>query len=177
LGDRDLNHLPTPDDSGSGSGSNSDGRSTSGSHIPKGHDRHVHGSPGRRGPPTPRVAGMGKSASGTGRRRSNVGPIRNEKGRRRSSLIPQLSPPNADSKSGARRVMIGDRSPAKRAKRMSLLGSGNASMSRSNSVRLKSNNIAGLTSMANLSIPAGISPDPNASGDMSFNKSFRPTWR
>jgi kinesin family member 18A len=66
------------------------------------------------------------SVSKSGRRRSQIGPVRSEKSsRRRSSLIPQPSPPNGKPNllGGARRVPIeGVRSPAKRAKRASLLG-------------------------------------------------------
>jgi len=70
---------------------------------------------------TPR---MPSSMARSSRRRSQIGPIRSEKtSRRRSSLIPQPSPPNG--KAGlvsARRVPIeSTRSPAKRAKRSSLL--------------------------------------------------------
>ena len=72
---------------------------------------------------TPRVPG---SVSKSGRRRSQIGPVRSEKSsRRRSSLIPQPSPPNGKQNlhGGARRVPLeGARSPAKRVKRASLLG-------------------------------------------------------
>ncbi|KAL0573720.1 tubulin-dependent ATPase kip3 [Marasmius crinis-equi] len=67
-------------------------------------------SPSKRVPSTPR--GASKS-----RRRSNIGPVRGEKGRRRSSMIPQLSPPPGET-SRARRVLIG--TPAKRSKRLSV---------------------------------------------------------
>ncbi|KAF8897270.1 kinesin-like protein [Infundibulicybe gibba] len=141
-------------------------------HIPKNHDRH--GSPSRRGPSTPRVGGMasgsgvGTVKAGSRRRRSNIGPMRNEKGRRRSSMIPQLSPVDGETmKPGPRRVLIA--SPGKRTKRVSLSRSMNI-----NSIRLKPSNTSS-TSMANLSVLAGM--DPNASADMSFNKSSRPTWR
>jgi kinesin family protein 18/19 len=179
LSDRSLNrsftNLPTPEDSGDSGNS---------LHIPKNRDRHgMHGSPARRGPSTSRLGGMasgsgvGMGKSGSGRRRSNIGPMRNEKGRRRSSMIPQLSPANGDGSrgggGGSRRVMLA--SPAKRVKRASLtksMGMG--------SLKVKSSGgVVGPASssmvMANLSAIAGM--DPNASPDMSFNKSLRPTWR
>lgn len=69
---------------------------------------------------------MPSSVSKSGRRRSQIGPVRSEKtSRRRSSLIPQPSPPNGkpSTHGGARRVPVdGARSPAKRVKRASLLG-------------------------------------------------------
>jgi len=78
---------------------------------------------GRSAAAMPRVPG---SASKSGRRRSQVGPVRSEKtSRRRSSLIPQPSPTNGKPPfpNGARRVPVESaRSPAKRVKRASLLG-------------------------------------------------------
>ena len=78
---------------------------------------------GRSASATLRVPG---SASKSGRRRSQVGPVRSEKtSRRRSSMIPQPSPTNGKPAfaAGARRVPVeGVRSPAKRTKRASLLG-------------------------------------------------------
>ncbi|KAJ8086305.1 tubulin-dependent ATPase kip3 [Marasmius tenuissimus] len=68
-------------------------------------------SPSKRGPSTPR--GASKS-----RRRSNIGPVRGEKGRRRSSMIPQLSPPPGET-TRARRLLISS-TPLKRSKRLSL---------------------------------------------------------
>ena len=172
LADRSLNQMPDDSTSSSGSRIMSGGNSL---HVPKSRERHVHGSP-RRGPSMPRAAGMGSSKSGSGRRRSNIGPMRNEKGRRRSSMIPQTSTPSVDGGrgDGARRVMVGDRSPAKRAKRLSLL-SANGSISRSMTVKSMKVKQSGLIpfSVANLSIPV----DPNGSPDMSLNRSLRPTWR
>ncbi|KAF9263689.1 kinesin-domain-containing protein [Marasmius fiardii PR-910] len=105
-------------------------------------------SPGKRVLLTPR--GASKS-----RRRSNIGPVR-EKGRRRSSLIPQLSPPNGDRESHRpRRVLIG--TPGKRSKRLSLS-----------------------RPMAAPSIPVFKRPPSSASNfslaDTSISAS-RPTWR
>ncbi|KAH9943401.1 kinesin-domain-containing protein [Epithele typhae] len=110
-----------------------------------------------------------------GRRRSNIGPMRSERPRRRSSMIPQLSPQARASlgggggigvggagvgggkSGGARRVALGN-SPAKRPKRMSLLA----------------------VSSARLKAVAAV--DPNASMDASFRSGSaaggsRPTWR
>jgi kinesin family protein 18/19 len=167
---RDLAQLPTPEDSG-GSGNSL--------HIPRSRgERHeIHGSPSKRVPSTPgglaSGSGVGMGRSGSGRRRSNIGPMRNEKGRRRSSMIPQLSPANGGGTRGGgpRRVLL--TSPAKRAKRASLsksMGMG--------SMKVKTSGvIVGSTSMvmANLSAIAGA--DPNVSPDMSFNKLSKPTWR
>ncbi|THV05476.1 kinesin-domain-containing protein [Dendrothele bispora CBS 962.96] len=93
-------------------------------------------------PSTPRTAGKS-------RRRSNIGPMRIEKARRRSSQIPQLSPPTGEGK--PRRVLIG--SPGKRPKRISLSRSAGPS-----SYRLK----------PNLSM---------TDGDTSISKAPKPTWR
>jgi kinesin family member 18/19 len=96
-------------------------------HIPKGRDRQY--SPMKRAPPTPRTVGGSRS----GRRRSNIGPMRSEKARRRSSLIPQLSSLDGNGlggggtgSAGPRRVPMtsGDmslrRSPGRKPKRLSL---------------------------------------------------------
>jgi len=100
-------------------GSTDDSGSSDGNlHVPKVRDRLL-GTPNRRGPSTGKASGLLASVS-KGRRRSNIGPLRNEKGRRRSSMIPQLSPPTVEggTNSGARRALLG--SPAKRSKRSSL---------------------------------------------------------
>lgn len=173
LSDMSMNQLPASDDSGSG-GSDGDQKSSGNSlHIPKGRDRDrhfMHGSPGKRGPASPRVvgisAGSGGSKNANGRRRSNIGPMRNDKGRRRSSLIPQLSPQDGEgSRGGARRILLG--SPGRRVKRVSL-----TKTMTMGSLKPKPS----VPPIANLSLLAGM--DPNTSADMSFNKSaFRPTWR
>jgi kinesin family protein 18/19 len=169
LSDMSMNQLSTSDDSSESGGH----RTFSGSlHVPKVRDRSVHGSPGRRAPSTPKGgmgsgSGVGMAKSGSGRRRSNIGPLRNEKGRRRSSMIPQLSPPTDGSKNGARRVMLA--SPAKRVKRTSLTKSMSVG-----TLKLKSVASPPMSSMANFSM-TGM--DPNTSAEISFNKSFRPTWR
>lgn len=155
LSEMNINRMGSADDSGS---------SDSNLHVPKGRDRLL-GSPNRRAPSTGKasslLASVGKSS---GRRRSNVGLMRNEKGRRRSSMIPQLSPPTeGGTNTGARRILLG--SPGKRSKRSSLTRSLNVA-----SLKAKS---TGLSSMANLS----TSIDPNTSGDLSINKPYKPTWR
>ncbi|KAF7331849.1 Kinesin-domain-containing protein [Mycena kentingensis (nom. inval.)] len=113
--------------------------------------------------PTKRSAKAGSSTalgrSMSGRRRSVVGPL--PKGRRRSSLIPQLSPPNGEPK--LRRVLLA--SPSKRTKRMSL--------TKAPLVRGGSRS----SLMANLS---ALAPDPNISAELSMNKASaqsKPTWR
>ena len=138
--------------------SSDSGSSDGNLHVPKVRDRLL-GSPNRRAPSTGKASSVLASTS-KGRRRSNIGPVRNEKSRRRSSMIPQLSPPTAENgtNTSARRVLVG--SP-KRSKRSSLTRSLNAAS------KAKS------TSMANLS----ISIDPNTSGDLSTIKPYRPTWR
>ena len=152
LSEMNINRMGSADDSGSSDGN---------LHVPKVRDR-VSGSPNRRAPSTGKASGLLASAS-KGRRRSNIGPMRNEKGRRRSSMIPQLSPPTVEggTNTGARRVIVPG-SPGRRSKRSSLTRSLNAS-SKAKSTR----------SMANLS----ISIDPNMSGDLSINKPYKPTWR
>lgn len=95
---------------------------------------------------TPRAG----AASSKSRRRSGVG-LRAEKGRRRSSLIPQLSPPINDLNK-PRRVLL---SPGKKGKRLSLPRG-------SSKIRMPS--------LGNLSVM------DTSVNDLSFNKS-RPTWR
>ena len=138
-------------------------------YVAKNRDRNP-GSPGKRGPSTP--AKNGGSSSGSGgilksggaRRRSNIGPMRMEKARRRSSLIPQLSPAAVDG-SGPRRVVLA--SPAKRSKRVSL----------TKSMTVGSLKLRPPPQGPNISISMmGI--DPNASCDSSFNRTNKKaTWR
>ncbi|EIN10851.1 kinesin-domain-containing protein [Punctularia strigosozonata HHB-11173 SS5] len=130
LSDLSLNRMRGSAES-SNSSSSSEGPSTL--HVPKGRERHAI-TPAKRAPAMPRVVG---SAAKSGRRRSNIGPLRHEKQRRRSSQIPQLSPRaslegntslsvdlgSVSTSGAAKRVIIdGMRSPPKRAKRMSVLG-------------------------------------------------------
>jgi kinesin family protein 18/19 len=159
LSDMSMNQMSTSDDSTGPGGNNL--------HVPKSRDRGIHGSPAKRGSSTPKVgsSGSGLPKGGNGRRRSNIGPLRNEKGRRRSSMIPQLSPPIGElNKGGPRRVLLA--SPGKRTKRPSL----NKSMS------------VGALKMKVVAppplpppIPVANLLDPNTSADMSFNRSKR--WR
>ena len=154
LSDLNMNRAPSP------SGSSTE---SSASHASRRH----HGSPAKRSAVTPKVVGAGKN----GRRRSNIGPVRGERPRRRSSMIPQLSPKTRNPESisasgistlgggattGARRITI-ERSPSKRPKRSSLL-----------------------TVSALSRPPSRLTPkpsDPNVSGDISFRGSSKPSWR
>ncbi|PPQ83255.1 hypothetical protein CVT25_003994 [Psilocybe cyanescens] len=157
LSDMNLNRIGPNDDSGSSDGN---------LHVPKVRDR-MAGSPNRRAPSTGKASGVLASASkGSNRRRSNIGPVRNEKVRRRSSLIPQILPLTGEemNKGGPRRVLVPG-SPAKRSKRTSLTRSLNAGLSKTRPT--------GSLSMANLSVMM----DPNASGDLSTSRSYKPTWR
>ncbi|KAI9063194.1 kinesin-domain-containing protein [Trametes sanguinea] len=155
LADRNMNRVSSPSEDSSSSSDAGKG---------KARERH-HASPAKRVPLTPKGAG-----SKAGRRRSNIGPIRGERPRRRSSMIPQLSPQGraslgggsssglGKSTSGPRRVALA--SPGKRPKRMSLLAV--------SSVRLHSGSMRGKSS------------DPNASMDLSFRSAAggsKPTWR
>ncbi|KAF8165021.1 kinesin-like protein [Crassisporium funariophilum] len=152
LSDMNINRMGHTDDSGSSDGN---------LHIPKVRDR-LPGSPNRRAPSTGKANTLlaSTSKSSSSRRRSNIGPTRNEKSRRRSSMIPQISAPMVEG-GGPRRVLIG--SPAKRSKRSSLTRSMNVG-----SLKIKAT-----PSMANLSVIM----DPNASADLSTSKGYRPTWR
>jgi kinesin family protein 18/19 len=176
--DRNVNQLLSPEDSVSPKQSDS-------LHVPK-RDGYRQGSPGRRATSTAtRVAGMSSKSS---RRRSNIGPLRNEKSHRRSSLTP-LNSERKTSGSAPRRVPVRSeadlsmrRSPAKRSKRLSLLGS---SMSRSTG--RKPAILSGSLSPANLTMSVGMSSvaglgsggmmDPNSSPDMSFKGSSKRGWR
>ncbi|KAF8204905.1 kinesin-like protein [Pholiota molesta] len=160
LSDMNLNRMSSNEDS-----SSSDGNL----HVPKVRDRNPS-SPNRRAPSTGKASVLSASTSkSTGRRRSNIGPVRNEKTRRRSSMIPPIPPliPEDVAKGGsARRVLI-SASPGKKPKRSSLTRSVN-----SGSLKIKSSGSS--MSVSNLSAIF----DPNTSGDLSATgKSFRPTWR
>jgi kinesin family protein 18/19 len=155
LSDMNLNRMGSDD-------SSSDGNL----HVPKVRDHNLS-SPNRRGPSTGKASALLASTSkSSGRRRSNIGPVRNEKGRRRSSMIPQISSQTGEDvgKGSTRRVLI-SASPARRSKRSSLTRSTTAG-----TVRIKT---GGSVSVANLSLVF----DPNTSGDLNPNKSFKPTWR
>ena len=147
LADR-MNQLPTPPDSGAVL------------HIPKGRERD--GSPTRRVPSVLKVPG---TASKHGRRRSNIGPLRSEKTRRRSSQlpIPAISITEGENimvKPSARRVPL-IQTPLKRPKRTSLLNGRVSTSLRSSLLR---------------SSPINPLSDINGSGDMSF-RGQKPSWR
>lgn len=136
-------------------------------HIPK--KGECNDSPPRRLPTsTPHLAAS--STKGT-RRRSNVGPMRSERTRRRSSMIPQPSSvlDEIPEIGNSRRVEIVGRSPAKRPKRLSSLGNA------SRSLRVKGPNV--LSSMATLAVP-GMDPNGSISVDTSIRATHpKPSWR
>lgn len=160
LMDRSLNRAPYLSDESSTSSSAAAG---------KAREQRHNTSPAKRGPLTP------KASSKSARRRSNIGPMRIERPRRRSSLIPQLSPQARASLGGGsssaiigkglgpRRVALGERSPAKRPKRLSLLA---VSSARIATTRLK----------------AAADPNASVNMDVSFRSGSaaggsKPTWR
>lgn len=140
---------------------------TSALHIPK---KGEHSdSPTRRLPTsTPR---LGASSAKGIRRRSNVGPLRSERTRRRSSMIPQPSSiadeiPETGGPGCAETI---GRSPAKRPKRLSLLGNV------SRSLRVKGPTV--LSSVATLTVP-GADPNASISADTSMRLNHsKPSWR
>ncbi|KAF8631170.1 hypothetical protein AX15_002509 [Amanita polypyramis BW_CC] len=164
LADMNLNHLSTS--------SSEDSVSASTLHIPKTHGTNS-ASPRRRGPSRPSVTSMSFNASTAAgnniRRRSNIGPVRLEKARRRSSMIPQLSPSamSIGSVSGeshmlkvpaARRVVAA--SPSRRMKRMSFTRAANSV----------------IAAPSTRSTRPTTSPDPNAS-IVEGRPSSRAVWR
>ncbi|KAF8138245.1 P-loop containing nucleoside triphosphate hydrolase protein [Boletus edulis] len=154
LSERSMNHFARSDDG-----------DASTLHIPKKGDH----SPSRRLPAsTPR---LGASSTKGARRRSNVGPLRYERTRRRSSMIPQpsLIGDEIPETGGPRRVEAIGRSPAKRPKRLSLLGNV------SRTLRVKGPNV--LSSVATLTIP-GADPNSSISADTNTKLGYpRPSWR
>ena len=183
LADRSLNSFALDGQSSSGSGSGGGG--TSGGvqrpPLPLPHKaaaaasaerRKLHGGPALRPlPTTPRSASAGVKVS---RRRSNIGPLRMEKARRRSSLRPPAhaedesaylgesasAPVAANPGAGGRNL----KSPAKK-KRMSLLSLASKGMGYSSRLPLVR------ASLANVS-----TGDMNSSADMS-SRMGKPTWR
>jgi len=127
-------------------------------HVPKVRDARPD-SPARRVPATQRSFGTKPS-----RRRSNLGPMRSERVRRRSSLIPQLpQDANMSINAGPKRILVDSstrRSPGK-PKRLSLL-----------SARL------GATGKLRRPSTLGV---PSFSGDASMadlsNRAGKPTWK
>ncbi|KAJ7117340.1 kinesin-like protein [Mycena crocata] len=154
-----YNHRPLSDVINQLDNSNGEGRRSGSGNSSKSRERL---------PPGGRLANgsnAGLGRSGSGRRRSIVGPMRNEKGRRRSSMIPQLSPANAEAPK-MRRVLLA--SPSKRVKRVSL-----TKVPATKAPKLST----GSTLLANLSALAPPGLDPNVSADLSMNKGAKPTWR
>lgn len=146
-------------------------------------ERRKLSSPARRAPPaTPRSAATALKVS---RRRSNIGPMRIEKARRRSSLRP---PGHADEDTylgesasapvaGMRRVPMGGgadpalaarnlKSPAKK-KRMSLLSLASKGMGYSSRMR----------PALRASLATASPSDLSSSVDMSSSRMAKPTWR
>ncbi|KAF5331539.1 hypothetical protein D9611_007645 [Ephemerocybe angulata] len=167
LSDLNFNRMSSNEDSNSSSENQI--------HVPKAKDRHL-GSPSKRMPTSikgPSLSASTNKLASLRRRPSNVGPVRGEKTRRRSSMIPQLSPPHADGgKAGPRRVMIG--SPAKRAKRNSLTRSVNGAPG--GTTRLKPIPALQLPSSSSSSLSlADLSADISISA--SGRSGPRPTWR
>lgn len=167
LGDVSINRMNGTDDS---TGSDD-------LQIPKGRDRHL-GSPSKRLPSTFKGGNLSASTSsktGGNRRRSNIGPVRMEKPRRRSSMIPQAALPDeppslsASVRTGPRRHLLMS-SPGKRAKRTSLtrpMAGGSLKL------RLPPSTSSTL-SAGNLSV-GDISVDMTSAGPS--NGRARPTWR
>jgi kinesin family member 18/19 len=177
LSDRSLNSFSLDAPSSSSSGVQRPPLPLKG---PSAEQKRKLSSPARRPPPTPRSSAAVLKVS---RRRSNIGPMRIEKARRRSSLRP---PTNVDeesymresgmSVSGKLRVPVGDvvvdhpalaarKSPAKK-KRMSLLSLASKGMSYSTRLHPSTR-----TSLA--SVSAG---DISSSADTS-SRMAKPTWR
>ena len=112
LSDRDVNQLQEPE-SINGLGK---------LHVPKGRDNSA-----RRVPLTPRIGSTAKR-----RRTSNIGPVRSERSRRRSSQIPQPFT-GEELNGGSKRpdVHDGPRSPTKRSSQLSAVPRNISSMKRS----------------------------------------------
>jgi len=157
LSDVNMNRMGSTDSSTSSDGN---------LHVPKVRDR-LPGSPNRRAPSTGKASVLSSASKSTARRRSNIGPVRNEKAsRRRSSLIPQGPLLAESSKGAARRVLMSSTgSPAKRTKRPSL-----TKTITTGSLKIKPT--PSVIGVANLSAIF----DANTSADLSMNK-FKPTWR
>jgi kinesin family protein 18/19 len=173
LSDRSFNSFALDAPSTSSTGSSNSSSTQRPSALSKVAEKQKLTSPVQRPPPTPRSAAVALKVS---RRRSNIGPLRMERARRRSSLRP---PAHADeetylggSVSGMRRVqMVGvepalaaRKSPAKK-KRMSLLSLASKGMSHSSRLRPSTR-----TSLAN------VSADISSSADTS-SRVARPMWK
>ncbi|KAG1820446.1 P-loop containing nucleoside triphosphate hydrolase protein [Suillus subaureus] len=139
-------------------------------HIPKYKDRDATSSPTPRLPTsTSRTTTQSKSS----RRRSNIGPMRSEKARRRSSMIlqPSEDAPLHESTNGPRRVETIGRSPTKKPKRLSLLANA------SRSLRVKGPNVIATLPVPSSDTSAHISVDLSILPDSSMRVSSKPTWR
>lgn len=156
-------------------------------HVPKGRQRNDPASPTRRAPSSPSKNHLSSSVLGSkratgateSRRRSNVGPVRMEKTRRRSSMIPSLDASSGASGAaggesisakvpGPKRVLLA--SPGRRTKRSSLTRTTIAATMRMRPLGAAS------ASASSLAVPAG--GDPNASADLSMSsRSLKPSWR
>lgn len=137
-------------------------------HIPKYKDRDA--SPTRR---LPTSGSRTTTQSKSSRRRSNIGPMRSEKARRRSSMIfqPSEDAPLHESTSEPRRVETIGRSPAKRPKRLSLLANAQRSL------RVKGPNVIATLPVPTSDTSANISADLSILPDSSMRVSSKPTWR
>jgi len=141
-------------------------------HIPKYRDRDE--SPTRCMPiSAPRTTGQSKNS----RRRSNIGPTRSEKAKRRSSI---LQPPDDllhEPTDAPRRVEMIGRSPAKRPRRFSLLANP------SRLLRVKAQNatstliVPGSDANASISAESSVVPDSSPRPDSSMRGYSKPTWR
>ena len=131
----------------------------------KSRDRLTLGSPRRAAAGKTSALSASTSRAPTARRRSNVGPVRVEKTRRRASMIPELAtqPQEAPAKPvAARRVVIAASPVAKRVRRVSLTKS-----MTTGSLKMKN--------LGNLSL---LLTDPNSSLDMGSSRGgSKPTWR
>ena len=152
LSDRNLNRAPSPASS-----------SSSTSTVIK---SKVHASPAKRGALTPKVVGANKS----GRRRSNVGPLRVERPRRRSTMIPQLSPKlkNPETMAAPDTSILG-KSSLGSARRIALDRSPSVNQTRAST----------LTTSSVSRPPSRLAPKPSESisADMSVRGSIKPSWR
>lgn len=122
----------------------------------------TYGSPARRPPTVP-------GSTSKNRRRSNIGPVRVERTRRRSSLIPRPSPPGAG---GSSHGPPPRKSPSKRPRRISMTGQRAPPLSYRQP-------ISSILSQSTSSYP---SFDPNMSVDSVGGSGLRggggkPTWR
>ena len=190
LADRSLNSFTLDAPSVTSNSGTTSGASGSGVQRPplppkaSATERRKLSSPVRRAPPaTPRSAAAALKVS---RRRSNIGPMRIEKARRRSSLRPPthvdedayLGESASAPVTGMRRVPVGDadpvvavaarnlKSPAKK-KRMSLLSLASKGMGYSS--RLRPGMRASLATVS-------VGGDINSSADMS-SRMAKPSWR